>query len=71
MRDVGVVGRGQRLRLTREPRQTIRIAREELRQHLDGDVAAEPRIFRAEHLAHAARTERGDDLVGTEAGAGG
>ena len=32
---------------------------------------AEARVPRAVHLAHAARTERGDDLVGAKAGAGG
>jgi hypothetical protein len=40
------------------------------RQHLHCDLAAEPRVLGAVDLAHAARAERGDDLVGTEAGAG-
>ena len=41
-----------------------------LGQHLDRHVAAEPRVLGAVDLAHAARAERGDDFVGTEAGAG-
>jgi len=40
-------------------------------QRLDGDVAAEPRVARAIHFAHAARAERRDNLVGAEAAAGG
>ena len=34
------------------------------------DLAPEPRIARAIDLAHAARTEPADDLIGTDAGAG-
>ena len=41
------------------------------RQHLDRDLASEPRVAGAIHLAHAAGAERGDDLVGAEAGTGG
>ena len=39
--------------------------------HLDGDVAAQPRVARAIDLAHAAGPEASDDLVGAEAIAGG
>ena len=42
-----------------------------LRQHLDRDVAAEAGVPGTEHLPHAARAERGQDLIGAEAGAGG
>src|SRR3989442_6299022 len=40
------------------------------RQHLDRDLAVQPRVAGAIDLAHSPRTERGDDLVGAEAGAG-
>ena len=43
---------------------------EVLRQHLDRDVALEPRVARAVDLAHAARAERRQDLVRAEALAG-
>jgi hypothetical protein len=36
-------------------------------QHLDGDVAIEPRVARLVDLAHAARADRGDDLVRSQA----
>ena len=41
------------------------------RQHLDGDEAIEPRVARLVDLAHAAFADEGEDLVGTEPGAGG
>ena len=40
------------------------------RQHLDGDVAAEPRVARAIDLAHPAGAEQADDLVTAPARAG-
>jgi hypothetical protein len=43
-----------------------RIGRETLRQHLDRDVALEPRIARPVHLAHAAGAEESHDFVGPE-----
>ena len=42
---------------------------ESVRQHLDRDVALEPRVPRPVHLSHAARAERRQDLVRAEAGA--
>ena len=38
------------------------------RQHLQGHVAAEPFVACAIHLSHPSRAERGENLVGTEAG---
>ena len=38
-------------------------------KNLDGDDALEPCIQRAIHLAHAASSKRGLDLVGSEFGA--
>jgi hypothetical protein len=37
--------------------------------HLQRNVAPEPRVVRAKHLAHAAGAQGAADLVGTEAGA--
>ena len=56
-----------RLRLPLEPPQAIRSSADERRrQHLDRDVAFEPGIARPVDLAHAARAERREDLVGTD-----
>jgi hypothetical protein len=68
--DVRVVERGDRLRLALEARAHLGIGGEVLGQHLDRDVAAEAGVRGTEHLAHAARAERGGDLVRAEAGAG-
>ena len=65
-----MVQRGKDLRLALEARQAVRIAGEEFRQGLQGDVAIEPRIPRAIHLAHSARADEGGDLVDAESGAG-
>ena len=40
------------------------------REDLDRDRALEPRVLRLVDLAHPARADRRDDLVGAEAGAG-
>ena len=48
--------------LAREPREPVRIGRKQLGQHLDGDVAVQPRVARAVDLAHAARADRRQDL---------
>jgi hypothetical protein len=70
VRDVRVVERRQHLRLSVESVEPLGIRREQLRQHLDRDVAIQPRIARAIDLAHAAGAEGGNDLVRTEAAAG-
>ena len=49
--------------------EAIGIRREDTGQDLDRDVTPEPRIACPVHLAHAARAERGHDLVGPEASA--
>jgi hypothetical protein len=69
--DVRMVERRDRLCFPLEPRAYLGVGREVLRQHLDRDLAAKTRVPGAEHLAHAARAERGGDLVGAEAGSGG
>jgi hypothetical protein len=48
-----------------EPREAIRIGREEIGQDFDRDVAMELRIAGAIHLAHTTGTDGGNDLVRT------
>ena len=70
-RDVGMVERGQHLRLALEACDTIGIERERVGDDLQRDVTTEFCIARAIDLAHAARAEGGDDLVRAEARAWG
>ncbi len=63
MRDVRMIQRRQHLRLALEPRQPLRVLRELLGQHLERDLAPEPGVLGAPHLAHAARAERGGHAV--------
>ena len=65
-RDVGMIQRRQELRLALEAREAVRIGGEELGQDFQRDVAIEPRVARAIHLAHAARADGDDDLVSAE-----
>jgi len=65
--DAGVVQRRDRPRLLLEASQSLRVGDELRRQHLDRHLAPEPRVAGAVHLAHPARTDRGEDLVGAEA----
>jgi hypothetical protein len=53
-----------------EASNTLGVARCLAAHDLDRDVAPEAGIARAVDLAHTARAERGDDLVGTEPGPG-
>jgi hypothetical protein len=70
-RDVRVVQESRGSGLLLEAAEAIRVRRERRRQDLDRDVAAEARILRAVDLAHPSRTERRDDLIGTQTGTGG
>jgi hypothetical protein len=65
--DVRVVERARGPRLLLEAAETVRTARRRLRQHLDGDLTAEPRVPRAVDLAHAAGPEGPADLVHADA----
>ena len=67
--DVGVIERSRGARFLLESLETVAVLRKRRRQHLDGDVAAEPRVAGAVHLAHRPRPQQGNDLVGTESGA--
>ena len=51
--------------------QAIGVLRERRRQHLDRHLAPEPRVLRPVDLAHPARAERREDLVGAELRSGG
>ena len=42
------------------------VRRKRLRQHFNGDVAIQPRVAGAIHLAHAALADGGKDFIGTE-----
>ncbi len=68
--NVRVIERGGRERFLFEAAQAIGVSRDRGRQHFDGDVAAQPRVVGAVHLAHTARTDGADDLVRPETGAG-
>ena len=55
--DVGMVERGKQPCLALEPALVLRVARIELVQDLEGDLAAEPDVFGPIHLAHASGAE--------------
>jgi hypothetical protein len=50
-----------------EPESARLVAGDLGKENLDRDLAAEPSVARPVDLAHAARPERGYDLVGSEA----
>ena len=64
--DVRMIQRRQRLGFPVEARQTFGIARQSGGHHLDGDLAVEPRILSAIHLAHAARAQRRQNRIGPQ-----
>ena len=57
-RDVRMAQRREDFRLALKARGALGIARHRLRQHLDRDVALQPRVARAIDLAHASGAER-------------
>ncbi len=61
--DARVRQRGDRPRLGLEPAPHLGIGRDVRSHDFDGDVAIEPRVAGAIHLAHAARPDELDDLV--------
>jgi hypothetical protein len=65
--DVGMVERRQHFGFALEPRQPLGVRRDGRGQHLDGDLALQPRVGRAIHLAHAACPERAEHLVDADA----
>ena len=69
--DVRMIERGDALRFALEARPELGIGREGGRQHLDGDGALEAGVAGLVDLAHAAGADGADDLVRSEARAGG
>jgi hypothetical protein len=67
--DVGMIERGEDPRLALEAGDTVRVGRERVGQHLDGDVSSEPGVGRLVDVAHAPRPEVARDLVMSEPGA--
>jgi hypothetical protein len=65
--DVRVRERGDGARFGFEPRAALGIGGDVGGQRLDRDLAAEPRVACAIHVAHTAGAERREDFVGTEA----
>ena len=69
--DMWVVQAGDGSRLACEPPLQIGVRGDMLGQHLDRDSAVEAGVTGLVDLAHAARTERGLNLVRPQGGAGG
>jgi hypothetical protein len=69
LRDVGMVQRGERLRLTLESRQPVGLMGKAVRQSLDGDLASKVGIERAIDLTHPTLADLGDDFVRPDASA--
>src|SRR5688572_32097423 len=61
-----MIERSEHLRFTLEPREPLRIAREEFRQHLQRDVTIQPGVAGDIHLAHTALAQFGNDLKDTD-----
>ena len=67
--DVRVVERRREPRFAQQPGAGRVVVQRLGGQDLDGDFAPELGVARAVHLAHAARAERGEDLVVAETSA--
>ena len=61
--DVRMIQRGEHLRFTLETGKAIGIPCKGVRQHLQRDLTIQLRVARAIHLAHAAGSKGGKDLV--------
>jgi len=68
--DARVVERREDLGFSLESRQPVWIGGERLRHDLQRHVAVQLGVPRSIHLAHAALTNLGDDLIRAQAGAG-
>src|SRR5262245_10065412 len=64
-----MIQRGERPRLTLEPREAVRVLGEGRWQNLDCDVTAKVGVRRAIHLAHTTDAELRGDLIRAEPGA--
>ena len=63
--------RRDRPRFGLEPPAHLRVGRDVVGHHLDGDIPVEPRVPRAIHLAHAAGADGRNDFVLRQARPGG
>ena len=70
-RDVGMVERGQHLRLALEALQPLFVTGESFGKDFDRDLALQLGVISAIHLPHAALAEQAEDAVGIQTGAGG
>src|SRR5262249_10154674 len=68
--DVGMVQCGERSGFPLEPGDAFRIRRKRLREDLDRYVAIQLPITRTIDLSHTTSTNGGENLVGTDTGAG-
>ncbi len=68
--DVGVAQRGHRLRLALEARPPRRVVRKTRGQHFDRHVALKAGVAGTINFTHSTGTERTDDLVRSQPGAG-
>jgi hypothetical protein len=64
--DVRMIERREQPRFALEPRAALCVGREDRRENLDRDVAAEPGVSRAIDLPHSSRSESGVDVVYAE-----
>ncbi len=64
--DIGMIQRGDGACFTLEAASALHAACIVFAENLDRDVAVQPRIAGAVHLAHASGAERGPDLVGAQ-----
>src|SRR5262245_21686457 len=65
-----MIERREHLRLAREPRATVGIGGERVRQDLQRDVAIQLRVAGPIHFAHTTRAEQADHLIAAEPRAG-
>jgi hypothetical protein len=61
--DIGMIERGRHAGLVHEPRDALWIAGFRGREHLDGNIATEPRIGRAIDISHSAAGDEVDHAV--------
>ena len=60
--DVGMIERGEGFGFALKPGEAIGISGHRIGQHLDRDLALQPRITRPKHAAHTAFTDEGGEL---------
>ena len=68
--DVRMIERAGGAGLLLESPEPVGVFGELFRQHFDGDVTPQPRVVRSINFSHAARAERGRDLIHAEPRAG-